>query len=351
MRGRQIVGLSSHTLGMGNGIPWTLSELARFQAGVVTRKQALSSGVSTDVITSKIRYGRWRQIYRGVYATFTGALTREARLWAAVLYAGKAAQLSHETAAELHGLSDRPSRLIHVTVPATRRVTPVNGMIIHVSARTDPRARFPRGVLPRTLLEETILDLVHAARDLDDACGWVTRAFGRGLTGEALLRATLSRRKKLRWRSQLDDIVTAAAGGTHSVLEYRYDRDVERAHGLPVARRQVPFTKPDGRRGYRDRYYAEFGLVVELDGKNAHPDERRGVDRRRDNAATAVGGSTLRYAWDDVTRDRCATAAQVAESLRSRGWRGRLKPCSRSCRAFDSPDDGRSVRHAAGKAA
>jgi hypothetical protein len=318
---------------MGNEIPRILRDLARFQAGVISRQQALAAGVSTSAIVSKVKYGRWRRIHWGVYATFTGPLTREAQLWAAVLYAGKGAQLSHHTAAELHGLYDGHSRQIHVTVPAHRRVRPVAGMVIHISARSDPCARFPPGVLPRASVEETITDLVQAARNLDDACGWITSAFGRRLTGEIPLRAAMNSRKKLRWRSRLDDLVTAAAGGTHSVLEYHYDGDVERAHGLPAAMRQVPFTKPDGRRGYRDRYYREFGLVIELDGKRAHPDQRGAQDRQRDNAATALGGSTLRYDWNDVTRDPCATAAQVAEALRARGWTGRLKPCSRSCRA------------------
>jgi hypothetical protein len=320
---------------MGNEIPRVLGDLARFQAGVISRQQALGAGVSTSAIVSKVKHKRWRQIHRGVYATFTGPLTREAQLWAAVLYAGKGAQLSYHTAAELHGLSDGHSRLIHVTVPAHRRVRPVAGMVIHISARSDPGARFPRGVLPHTFIEETITDLVDAARTLDDACGWITSAFGRQLTGEGPLRAAMNRRKKLRWRSRLDDVVTAAAGGTHSVLEYHYDGDVERAHGLPAAMRQVPFTKPDGRRGYRDRYYREFGLVIELDGKQAHPDQRRGRDRQRDNAATAIGGSTLRYDWYDVRHDTCATATQVAAALRARGWTGRLKPCSRSCRALE----------------
>jgi hypothetical protein len=324
---------------MSKEIPAQLRELARFQGGVVTRWQALGCGLSTSMITSKIRYGRWQQVYRGVYATFTGPLTREARLWAAVLYAGKGAQLSYESAAELHGLSDRPSPLIHVTIPASRRVSPAGGVVLHISSRTDTGARFPRGVLPRTFVEETILDLVHAARDLDDACGWVTSAFGRRLTSERPLRATMDGRKKLRWRRQLDEIITAAAGGAHSVLEFRYDRDVERAHGLPAAERQVSFTKPDGRRGFRDRYYGDYGLVVKLDGKQAHPEERRAVDRSRDNAATAGGGSTLRYGWDDVTRDGCLTAAQVAESLHARGWTGELKPCSPACRARDVQQD------------
>jgi len=128
-------------------------------------------------------------------------------------------------------------------------------------------------------------------------------------------------------------MIIAAAGGAHSLLEFRYDRDVERAHGLPRASRQVPFTKPDGSRGFRDRYYGTYGLVVELDGRQAHPAERRGQDRSRDNDATAGGGSTLRYDWDDVTRRPCRTAAQVARSLASRGWKGQPKQCSPACPA------------------
>lgn len=318
---------------MVNQITQDLDELARFQGGVVTRRQALDSGLSASAITRRLKYRKWRQVYRGVYVTFTGPVNRETQLWAAVLYAGRGARLSHETAAELHGLTDRRTRLIHVTIPADRRVTRTSNVVIHISATADVW-RFPRGIVPHTLVEETVLDLVHASREFDDACGWVSVAFGKGLTTQGLMSATMNRRKRLRWRPHLDEMVSAAAGGTHSVLEYRYDRHVERAHGLPAARRQVPFTKPNGRRGFRDRYYAEYGLVVELDGKLAHPGHTRRRDRTRDNAATAGGGSTLRYDWQDVTRDPCHTAAQVADALQARGWPGRLRPCSRRCRAL-----------------
>ena len=265
---------------MSNEIPRELAALARFQAGVVTRQQALASGLSTSAIVSKLRRGRWRQIYRGVYTTFTGPVNREAHLWAAVLYAGKGALLSHETAAELHGLPGRRSPLIHVTIPASRRVRAARGLVIHISAMADAAARFPRGIVPHTFAEETVIDLVHAARDLDEACGWVTGAFGQRLTSEGPLRAAMSDRKKLRWRPKLDEILAAAAGGAHSVLEFRYDRDVEHAHGLPAAERQVPFTKPDGRRGFRDRYYREFGIVVERRRK-AGPSRRTARGRQK----------------------------------------------------------------------
>jgi hypothetical protein len=320
--------------GVSITIPPVLREQARYQAGVITRGQALKSGMPVKAIRWKLKRGAWRQLYRGVYVTFTGPVPRDAQLWAAVLYAGRGALLSHETAAEIHRLTDRRSPLIHVTIPAARRVIPPKGVVIHRSSLADPGWRFPRGVPPHTFVEETIVDLVTAATNLDDVIGWVTTAFGRGLAGQGPLRKTMAERNKLRWRSQLDEIITAAAGGTHSVLEYRHDRDVQRAHGLPSARKQVPFTKPDGSRGFRDRYYEQYGgLVIELDGKQAHPGERRGEDQDRDNDAAAKGGSTLRYGWGDITRKACETAAQEAEALHERGWTGALKPCSPTCRA------------------
>jgi hypothetical protein len=322
---------------MSDIIPRGLHESARDQAGVVTRGQALQAGMTVGAINARVKFGRWRRVYRGVYVTFTGPLDRDAELWAAVLLGGAGARLSHETAAEILRLNDRRSPLIHVTIPADRRVIPAPGIAIHLSSGLVAGWRFARGVPPHTFAEETVIDLVGAAADLDDAIAHVTGAFGRNLVGEARLRRAAAARKKLRWRHDLDEIITAGAGGTHSVLEYRYDRDVARAHGLPAASRQVPFARPGGGRGYRDRVYAEYGLVIELDGKRFHPDELRGADENRDNQAAAAGRSTLRYGWADVTRRACETARLEADALRARSWTGTLRPCSAACRATRGP--------------
>lgn len=302
------------------------------QAGVVSRQQAIKAGMSVGEIDARLKFGRWRALHRGVYATFTGPLKRDAQLWAAVLYAGQGARLSHETAAEILGLVGSSSRHIQVSIPTERRVLPPEGVAIHTSSYNGQIWRPPQGVPPHTSEEDTILDLVHAATNLDDVIGWVTKALGKPLTNEDHLRRAMGARKQLRWRRELDEIITAAVGGAHSVLEYRHDRDVQRAHGLPAAKKQVPFRRADGTRGYLDRYYPEYRLVIELDGKQYHPDERRGRDQDRDNA-NAVTGSTLRYGWDDVTRRACEIARQEADALRGRGWRGTLKPCSPTCLA------------------
>ncbi len=282
------------------------------------------------MIKFRLRSGRWRLMHRGVYATFTGVPSRGAQLWAAVLSAGPGAVLSYQTAAELHGLADKATNPIRVTVQHERHALAAEGISLHRSGRAVEAAQagaYP----PRTRVEETVLDLAHAAKTFDDLCGWVTRAFARELTDEERLRQAMTARTKLRWRADLRELIAAAATGDHSVLEFRYHRDVERAHGLPEPDRQVAFEAPGGRRGRRDRVYQDYGVVVELDGRLAHPGENRWKDKTRDNAAAATGKQSLRYGWEQVKWEACATAAEVARVLHRHGWMGRARPCSPAC--------------------
>jgi very-short-patch-repair endonuclease len=313
-------------------IPAEVRQVAELQMHVVSRRQLLDAGVSRNLIRERLKRGDWRQLYRGVYALFTGPVTREARLWAALLRAGPGALLSHETAAELHGLIER-SDAIHVSVPVHRRVE-ADGIVVHISSRTED-ASWPRHKPLRTNAEETVLDLVQEARTFDDVCGWITRAFGRGLTTEHFLGVTARRRKKMRWRAEFEEII-AAGDRVHSPLEFRYLRDVERAHGLPAAKRQVQ-VRIDGKKAYRDVYYEEFHVVVELDGERAHPPEQGGQDAHRDAVTSAEGIETVRYRWTHVRGHPCETAALQARILRQHGWTGVPTPCSKDCpvsRAF-----------------
>ena len=302
-------------------------ELAARQSGVLAARQLTRAGVTKSAINSKLRIGRWRRMHRGVYATFSGEPTRLAQLWAAVLCAGPGAMLSHQTAAELARLADRPSDLIHVTVPITRRVVKAPGIVVHYSSRAR-EALHPARLPPQTRIEETVLDLASAAQTFDDACGWVTRSLQRGLTTQAGLAHCLELRPKIRWRSELGEMLTLDAAGLHSVLELRYRRDVERPHGLPWGTRQARFRRGEHNE-YRDVLYEAYVTAVELDGELAHIGERW-RDDRRDNAAAADGIVTLRYSWFDVTKSPCQVAAEVALVLARRGFAG-ARPCSPSC--------------------
>ena len=301
---------------------------------IVSRRQALDAGISQKVIEARLRSGRWQQLYRGVYAMFSGPVPRKAWLRAATLRAGPGAALSYRTAAELHGLADPPgdeddpASGIHVTVPSARRVD-VPGIIVHLSNRV-AEATQPNREPPRTTIEETVLDLTQVARTFDQVCGWITRACARGRTTEDKLRAALTRRKKVAFRAEIDECLAAAGIGVHSVLEYHYLVDVERAHGLPAGARQVRVTV-DGKSAYRDVYYAEYRAVVELDGREAHPQEQRGKDNHRDVVASAQGIQTSRYDWSDISLHACETAVLQAQVLRERGWQGMPGPCGQGC--------------------
>jgi hypothetical protein len=110
-----------------------------------------------------------------------------------------------------------------------------------------------------------VLDLASATAQIDDAVAWVTQALGRRLTTQESLQHSLDLRERIRWHRELAELLSPDAAGLHSILEYRYDHDVERPHGLQAGERQARFSQ-DGRTGYRDRLYRAYRVAVELDG-------------------------------------------------------------------------------------
>jgi len=301
------------------------------QCGIADRSQARQAGFSIRQIEHRLSSGKWRAVYPGVYATFTGPLTREARLWAALRRAGEGAMLSHETAAELQGLIDKPTSKIHVTVPSRRRPaqrTRMREVVIHRSDVSRPQLPFT-WKLPRTRVEDTVLDLAGAAPTFDDAYGWISRALSRQCATAGMLRSALSYRSRIRWRDQLSEALADADEGIHFVLERRYVRDVERAHGLPKAQRQAR-RQIDGKIHYKDNWYAEYRVCVELDGPSYHQNDQVWQDKRRDNLNLAVDGvQTHRFGPADVTELACRSAVLVAATLRRCGWEGKPRPCRR----------------------
>jgi hypothetical protein len=319
---------------MANTRPVTWPDLLGFQARVVSRRQAEQYGISKATLHRRIRSGAWQRMDRATYATFSGVPPREARLWSALLRAGQGAVLSHETAAELHGLIDKPSGKIHVTVPANRdpaKRRGIRGVIIHRS-RNVVSERLPPWEPPRTPAAETVLDLVSAARDFDEAYNWLVLADGRRLASAAAIRSAMAARKRMRWRAWLDDALTDVKAGVMSPLERRYVQDVERAHGLPGGRRQARRELGGGVR-FLDNYYDDFRLCVELDGRLSHPPEQKWRDADRDSDNLLRDDIvTVRLGMPHVTSRRCEQAAKLAALFIRRGWNaGSLRACGPQC--------------------
>jgi len=304
-------------------------ELLRCQRGVLTRAQARDAGLTDKAIAVRLHSGRWQRLHTAVYATFSGEPSRDCWLWAAVLRAGPGAALSHQTAAELYGLLTNPAPVIHVTVPGGRRINRPPGIVVHYSGRLG-QSRHPVLTPPRTRIEDTVLDLVEVSPSRDEAVSLILRASASRRTTPERILAAMQRRAKMPRRAVLLQALGAAKDGAHSLLEFRYVTRVERPHGLPPGHRQHRVRR-SGQNQYQDVSYDEYALVVELDGRPAHPEWFRWADIRRDNASGATGQVTLRYGWDDVTEHPCRTALEVAAALRERGWTGVLRRCGATC--------------------
>ncbi|MFM6851071.1 MAG: type IV toxin-antitoxin system AbiEi family antitoxin domain-containing protein [Terrabacter sp.] len=295
------------------------------QSGLVSRAQALSSGMSRKAIECRLASGRWAVVHPGIYQTMPGRQDWETSAVAALLHAGRGSALCDSSAGYLWGIVRAAPDPVRVIVPASRRVRNVPGVIIsrsrHAIGRIDPIA-WPH----RTTVEHTVLDL-SAGRGPDRAIAVAAKAMGLELTSPDRLRQVLVERPRQRDRALLLDIFAEVADGCESPAERRYIRDVERAHGLPPGRSQTPF----GRAGRRDREY-EYGVVAEVDGRLGHGGwlhvQR---DGRRDRAATVAGRTTLRCYWSDLVPTACDLALEVALVLRAKGWEGRPRACSRTC--------------------
>lgn len=310
-----------------------LAGLAETQGGAVTRRQALGLGMTDEQVSRALERGGWRHSgLRGVYLTSTGPDPYLTRCWAALLYAGPGAVLGLETAAWVWRLRDDPPAQVHVVIESARRVMEQPGVRVHIRVHLAQR-RHPSRRPPVIRLEETVIDLVDQPGTTQDAViDVLLRACQRRLTRADRLRAAAEGRAKMRHRALLVDVLSDVGDGVLSTLESRYLRDVERAHRLPRAERN----RPEGRRGersYRDVRYLAHGLVVELDGRAAHPGELRERDDLRDNALLEQDGTqTLRYGWRSVVTRPCETARQVARLLARGGWTGEPCRCGPSCR-------------------
>ena len=306
------------------------------------RNQAYAAGMSKDQVRAQVDAGRWRRVLPRV--PYAGPPERATAMWAALLYAGEGATISHDTAAELWGLlawqptgllAGQPTGLlagipvagsqIHVAVPASRRVAEQPGLRIHYIRRLDA-ARHPTRQPPRTRVEATVLVLADAADRVNTVIGLVTRACQRGCTTPVRLGEALATRRRFRWRGEVAAILADVSKGANTPLELAYLRQVERAHGLPAGERQRHRHVGRGSQ-WLDVRYEPFGLIVELDGRVGHVDDGPFHDRRRDNYSTETGYRTLRYGWAETLANSCGVAAQVARVLHAGGWRGLLRSC------------------------
>ena len=294
--------------------------LAARQQGRVSVGQLLALGLSRETVRSWKRGGYLIPVLPRVYAVGHLAPSYEADLWAAVLYAGPEAALSHRTAAAWRGLIKWPPTVIEVSTPrdvdsrpgvcvyrrpglvrAMWRGLPVTGVaqtVVDLAAVSSPR-------LVRRTLAQLDVDKTLDVRALEDVCS-------RGRPGSRALRIALAAHQPL--------IARTNEGPEEEFLELceRFGLDPLPQINVWVHDELV------------DAYWPDAGLVVELDSEVNHssPAQRR-RDRARDLKLRGHGLMVFRYDLMLVRRQPRSVLDDVLRGLRqagvdaNRGERGR----------------------------
>jgi hypothetical protein len=325
--------------------PIRLEPILRAQDGVVARRQVLEAGLDDNDIERLLRRRVWARIHPGVYVDHTGAPTTTQLHWAAVLSCWPAA-LYGESALQAYGAlpasSGRTAATpwVHVAVLHPRKVVAPPGVRVHRVVGLDAQVLWNLGP-PRLRLEHAVLTTCAAAPTRSAALAIAADACQQRRTNAARLLDALEEHPRLRHGSWLRLVLHDVAAGTMSLLEHGYLR-LERAHGLPAARRQRRAETGGPGPVYRDVRYPAVGVVVELDGRLGHEwTDERWQDMDRDLDAGAEGQLTIRLGWRHVMEDACRTAGRLGRVLAHRGWVGAVRACGPDC-ALTSPHRGRS---------
>ena len=294
-----------------------VSSIASTQHGVFTMAQAAACGLSRTGADRRVDRGLLVRLYPSVYGFAGTPATWCREVIAAVLSMGGIAAASHQTAAELWGLTSRRGRSIEIV---TRRWDRVRRPAFTVHESKDLLEADVAAIdgIPVTTATRTVVDLgASAPQWLVEACvdgglrkglftigdvdRFVARVARKGRRGVGVIRPILEERG--RWdgvtESELEDLFRQVV--THAGLR------------LPVTQ----FELRDGGGDFvcrADFAYPDRRVLIELDSEAFHMDRRTfRADRKKQNRALALGWRTLRFTWHDLVEQPAAVIRVLAD--------------------------------------
>jgi very-short-patch-repair endonuclease len=291
-----------------SGAVW---ELVERQHGVIAHRQLRALGFSEKAIEHRVRKGRLRPLWRGVYAVGRPGVTREGHWMAAVLACGEGALLSHLSAAALWRIKRGALWPIHVSVPRSRDAKH-NRIVVHRRSRLDRDAQTKAGIL----VTSPVLTLIDLATTLSDNAlvAAVNETDKLDLVHLADLRTALDGRREP-GSGRLRRLIDRAT----FVLT---DTELERLF-VPIARRAglgKPLTQVYVNGHRVDFYWPDIPLVVETDGGRFHRTAlQQTQDRIRDQAHAATRTPMLRFTHAQIRYEPGYVADTLARTATARG--------------------------------
>jgi very-short-patch-repair endonuclease len=286
-----------------------MAGLAARQYGVVTREQLNDLGYSDASIEHAVASGRLHMWHRSVFAVGHQGLSAHGLCMAAVLFRGRGALISHQSAIWLWGLEKKLEIPVHVSVRRRGHAQDAIGLHHSPALRDDDIAeteRLPVTAVPRALLDyaseaktlrlERAIDRADRLELLDLAAVDLITEEVSGHRGRGpLLRAMNIYREKGFTRS----------GGEKRMLAALADVGVKR----PYVNNFVA--------GYElDFYWEEERFAVELDSWEHHRGRRSFEgDPERQEKLTMTGIETIRITGTRLRREPRKVAMRIAEHL------------------------------------
>lgn len=173
---------------------------AEAQGGYFTAQQALDAGMDRSTLSHHARPGgRYERIRPGLFRIRHFPSSSAEHVMAAWLpLRGAAAVVSHESALELHELSDLIPDAVHLIVPRSERgLRRRKGVRLHTTSSPPSEAEVQAiAGLPVTNPERSIVDALEAGTQPEQIELAISQALMRGLTTPKRLRGTAATRSE-----------------------------------------------------------------------------------------------------------------------------------------------------------
>lgn len=277
------------TAPMAQPRPASWRELMDQQDLVLSRVQALGSGLSEDAWQWLVETGRWQRVLPGVAVGHSGEITARQRAWAAVLHAGSGAALTADAALVEHGMRVPRPAVVHVAIPHERKVRRQLLATGDADELLQPHRLRSLGLWRHPARQPPVLRVAPAALHAaawaasDRAAEWrLAAVVQQRLVRADDLRSALGQMQRLPRRPLVAEVLDDIEFGAHAGSELDFLRFL-RHHQLPLPDRlQRPIRS--GKLRYLDAWWERQRVIAEIDG--AH---HRSVGIWDDDALRANG--------------------------------------------------------------
>jgi hypothetical protein len=307
---------------------------------LITRRQALASGMSDRELQHRCQSGQWRRVRPGRYldAPEPDLTPADRHVLLAVATCDAISGepvLSHCSALVLHGIPtwSLPLDRVHLTHNRTNGGRIHKQLVVHAT-HVEPDEITIVNDLRVTTPPRTVLDIARVM-DFEQAVVIGDSALRLGLTTTNELREHLERARQRRGARKAAHAIAFLDGRSESIGESLSRVAIHRG-GLPAPELQARvFTDAEVCVGRVDFLFAELGVIGEFDGASeqqselhsARPLEQAVIaEKNREDQLHALGWMVVRWTWADLNdptrlaRRVHSAAATAARTHRSGQW-------------------------------